>query len=117
MHNSFSRVYILTDARPDAELGGSGMLFQGSDETCIRHPRTEGRPVVDGLLLEGGELWVVIAHSEQDLLGWFEPGSETPPVRMCRALLEDGTVVLGTTDPERDSLLSQMAPGSPRAER
>ena len=68
--------------------------------------------VVDGLVLGGRDVWVVVSRGTGDLDGLLaadgRPESDT---RVCRAVLEGGILVLGHTSPERDPLLSTLLAG------
>jgi hypothetical protein len=52
------------------------------------------------------EIWVGVGGSREDDL--FGPGTD---LRLCRAILEDGVLVLGHAEPESDPLFSDSANG------
>jgi hypothetical protein len=52
------------------------------------------------------EIWVVVGGSREDDL--FGPGTD---LRLCRAILEDGVLVLGHAEPESDPLFSDPSRG------
>jgi len=89
------------------------MLYQGLHAEYAPRARSDDQPIVDGLLLDNGEIWVVVARNEEDLDGWLDDGL---PLKLCRAVLDDDTLLLGESDPDRDSLLSDVARGN-RCER
>ncbi len=69
------------------------------------------REVIDGLLVGDQEVWLIVARRGEDLSEWLEPPdgeSEPAPLRICRAVLGDDTLVMGEPDPEQDALLSEL---------
>ena len=69
------------------------------------------RCAVDGLIVGGSEVWVVVASSREDVADLLRaesclPGE--PPLRLCRAVLEGGVLLLGAADPDRDPLVSDL---------
>ena len=52
------------------------------------------------------QVWVVVGGSREDDL--FGPGAD---LRLCRAILDDGVVVLGHAEPESDPLFSDPSHG------
>lgn len=81
------------------------------DSCCRRHA------AVDGLLAGRSEVWVMVARPGEDpadLLWSGEDREGESTVRVCRAVLDDGTLVLATADPEEDPLLSDLMRGEDR---
>jgi hypothetical protein len=66
---------------------------------------------MDGLVVGGNEVYVVLAHPGEDI-GSLVRGSEADddriPLRVCRGILEEGVLVLGPADPIHDPLLSDL---------
>jgi hypothetical protein len=91
-------------------------VFEGgahpNDPTSqIRGRRRARRGAVDGLIVGGREVWLVVAASKDDvarLLRDERGAPEEPPLRLCRAVLDDGVLVLGGADPSRDPLVSDL---------
>ena len=85
---------------------------QPTDSTSpARGRRRARRGAVDGLIVGGREVWVVVAASKDDIAGLLRDerrAPEEPPLRLCRAVLDDGVLVLGTADPCRDPLVSDL---------
>lgn len=66
---------------------------------------------VDGLIVGGSEVWVVVASSREDVADLLCAEADLPgepPLRLCRAVLEGGVLLLGATDPEKDPLISDL---------
>jgi len=73
-----------------------------------RAPRQRG---IDGLVLNRDEVWLVLGRDgddARDLLGSPEDDGVDGPLRVCRAIVGGGRVVIGAADPLRDRLLSEM---------
>ncbi len=69
------------------------------------------RGAVDGLIVGGSEVWVVVASSQEDVADLLSAKGDLPgepPLRLCRAVLEGGVLLLGATDPEKDPLISDL---------
>jgi hypothetical protein len=80
-------------------------------ETNGCRPSVERRRVVDVLLVGGQESWSVIARPGDDHSDLFTDGGDpeqTAPLLMCRAVLPDGSVVIGATEPGYDLMLSEL---------
>lgn len=85
--------------------GGSRMTVRAGD----RRPRRRG--AVDGLIVGGRDVWVVVATSREDVADLLREGPSEPgdaPLRVCRAILEGGLLVLGASEPGRDPLVSDL---------
>lgn len=89
------------------------MIDRGAGGDRIpRSPRVARRRcAVDGLIVGGREVWVVVASSREDVAELLReescaPGE--PPLRLCRAVLEGGVLLLGAADPDRDPLVSDL---------
>jgi hypothetical protein len=67
---------------------------------------------VDGLVVGRHDVWVVVGDDEDEdvvsLLLAEESAGSPVPLRLCRAVRPDGTVVLGPCDPRQDRLLSRL---------
>ncbi len=87
------------------------MLFETQEdlgfpqvETCRR------RGIVDGLVINDQEVWLVVATAAEDLdefLDSSDAAGSSSQLVVCREVA-DGVVVLGGTDPEHDALLSEL---------
>jgi hypothetical protein len=99
-------------------MPGDEML--GRERTLNRqpvHPASAGLRPVDGLLIGGREVWVVLARYGDEAASLLRApqGPELTPLRLCRAVLADGRLVMGGADPGTDPLLSELSePGSGR---
>ncbi|MHC4822085.1 MAG: hypothetical protein ACYTDX_10250 [Planctomycetota bacterium] len=72
-------------------------------------PRT-----VDGLLVASQEVWAVVARPGEDTLGLLRGDAEegfAEPLRICRAVLPDGMLLIGEADPDQDQFLSDLLHG------
>lgn len=76
-------------------------------------PRRSGPAAVDGLIVGGREVWVVVAREDEDPVQWLRADGDAgaSPLRVCRGILEGGVLLLGDADPERDPLLSDLLRG------
>lgn len=68
---------------------------------------------MDDLQRENDPVWVVVTRDDADLDVDRPPFSEDDceslaPMRVCRAVLGDGSVVIGTADPEQDEVMSEL---------
>ncbi len=86
----------------------------GGREGFVVIDRTQSaqkRRVVDGLVLDRQEVWVLLGSLDEDpvewLLGDLEIDSDVP-FRICRAVLDDGMLLIDDADPDHDQLLSQL---------
>lgn len=72
--------------------------------------RSPDRGVVDALLMNDRDLWVVVARHGEQIEEWLHgmDGEEVAPLRVCRTLLANGEIVIGKADPDRDLLLSEL---------
>ena len=73
-----------------------------------------GTPI-DGLVVGSAEIWLVVTGGDEDALGLLlgHGGQDSePPLRVCREVREDGTVVIGDPDPAQDQLLSVLLRGN-----
>ena len=79
-----------------------------------RKPAPSSRPTaVDGLVVGGREVWVLVAGPDEDpadLLWSDDLGCDS--LKICKAVLDDDTLVLGDADPEQDPLLSDILRGA-----
>lgn len=95
----------MTEDLPIQALTGEG------ETSCSRHA------AVDGLLAGRSEVWVMVARPGEDPAGllWSDDdqGGEAG-TRVCRAVLEDGVLVMGDADPDEDPLLSDLLRGEDR---
>ena len=60
------------------------------------------RLVWDGWVAGRPDCWLLVPRSEDDLDDWLyseASATEVAPLRVCRELCADGTVVLSETDP------------------
>lgn len=87
-------------------------MFEGGAHPANRAPaharRSARRRAVDGLIVGGREVWVVVATSRDDVEALLRDSDDEAPLRLCRAVLEGGVLVLGAADPERDPLVSDL---------
>lgn len=72
------------------------------------------RRVLDALYVDGREAWALLAREVEDLIDLLDLESDPEPLLVCRRVDPDGTIVLGTADPERDPLLSFVVEGCGR---
>jgi hypothetical protein len=81
-----------------------------------RERRSEpSRPrAVDAVVVGGNEVWVLVARPGEDPadLLWSCDGDDR--LRICKAVLEGGVLVMGDADPDRDPLLSEILRGEDR---
>ena len=87
------------------------MQFErGRRQATIEAHRSSDRRVVDALVVNDRDLWVVVAHQGERIEEWLHgtDGEEVAPLRVCRTLLRNGRVVLDAADPVRDHLLSEL---------
>lgn len=69
------------------------------------------RGVVDGLLVGGQEMWSVVARpdgNDADLFSNVDADRVGAPFRFCRAVLPDGSLVIGKAHPNQDLWLSEL---------
>ncbi len=68
------------------------------------------RGIVDGLVINDREVWMVVATAVEDLDEFLDSSNDSGPASklvVCREI-SDGVVVLGGADPEHDALLSEL---------
>lgn len=69
------------------------------------------RCAVDGLVVNHEDVWVLLGREDGDpidtLLGEQGEMSDAP-LRICRAVLGDGHLVIGEADPDQDELLTDL---------
>ena len=56
-------------------------------------------------------LWVIVGDSDDDLDGLLIEGASDAPgaqLRLCRAILDDGVVVMGQIDPDVDAPIDDL---------
>ena len=72
--------------------------------------RSRERGVVDALVMNDRDLWLVVARHGEQIEEWMHGtgGEEVAPLRVCRKLMANGEIVIGEADPDRDLLLSEM---------
>lgn len=68
---------------------------------------------LDTVVVGHGDVWVVVGGAGGEdvaelLLGEGETEFDEVPVRVCRAVLDDGALVIGDCDPLQDGLLSWL---------
>lgn len=66
-----------------------------------RPSHSTSRRVWDGFVQGNPDCWVVVPHDDEDLLDWFRAEGlalESAPLRICRAILGDGVLVLEDSD-------------------
>jgi hypothetical protein len=75
--------------------------------------RLAERGVVDALVVDDRELWLVVARRGESIEDWLHGGTgwEVAPLRICRSLLGQGRLLVGHADPARDRLLSELEEG------
>jgi len=82
------------------------MQFERPDlDTRLDRSRT-ARRVWGGQVHGHPDCWVVVPRDEQDLLEWDhweDVALEAAPLRICRAILDDGVLVLEDSVPEEES--------------
>jgi hypothetical protein len=79
------------------------MQFERSDLEARPSPARVARRVWDGYVRGNPDCWVVVARDERDLIDWFrceDLATEAAPLRICRAILDDGVLVLEDSAPE-----------------
>lgn len=65
------------------------------------------RRVWEGLVDGRPECWLLVPRDEADLDEWLiseVTATEVAPLRVCREICEDGSVILSETDPCDDSM-------------
>ncbi len=80
-------------------------------DTVSSRARRKGRAAVDGLIIGGREVWVLVAGPGEDVASLLRLDRDQAPgaaLRLCRGVLEDGVLLLGDSDPEKDPLLSDL---------
>ena len=82
-------------------------------ETSLNSARRWGRAAVDGLIIGGKEVWILVGRPGEDVAGLLRPGpgldeDSGSALLVCRGVLEGGVLLLGDADPERDPLLSDL---------
>jgi len=70
-------------------------------------------PLVDDLQNGNTPIWVVVTRDDADLeidrpLLTEEDCENVAPMRVCRAVLEDGTVLIGNADEEQHEAMSDL---------
>lgn len=74
-------------------------------------PASRRRCAVDGLVVSHEDVWVLMGRQDDDpvdiLLGEHGTMADAP-LRICRAVLSDGRLVIGEADDEQDQLLSDL---------
>ena len=68
------------------------------------------RQAVDGLLVNRAEVWVLVARQDDDpfdlLLG--AGGESDAPLKVCRGVVDGGSLMIGDADPDQDHFLSDL---------
>lgn len=67
--------------------------------------------MLDAIVLDGHDALGLLAHEVDDLVDLLDLEADPSPLCVCREVREDGVVVLGTADPDRDPLLSYVVGG------
>ena len=73
------------------------MLFEDLDPGRVPARQQIGSRVVGGTVEGQSDCWVVVAREERDLDDWLrseEQAIEAAPLRMCRAVLDNGDLIL-----------------------
>lgn len=85
------------------------MQFEKDRIASIETYRSRKRGVVDALVVNQRDLWVVVAPQDESIDDWLHgsSGQEVAPLLVCRKLLSNGQLILADPDPERDGLLSE----------
>ena len=87
-----------------ARGGGTHELDRPVRRRAVRGP-------VDGLIAGGKEVWVLVASPEDNVASLLRPGplpEQSATVRVARAVLDGGIVLIGSADPSTDPLLSDL---------
>lgn len=69
------------------------------------------RRVLDAIVVDGRDAWALLARDIEDLIDLLDLDADPAPLRLCRGVRPDGTVLLGSADPDRDPLLSYVVGG------
>jgi hypothetical protein len=69
---------------------------------------------LDGLIADGREVWLLVGREPGELASLLVGGEG---LTLCRAVLPDGTLLLGRASADRDPLLSDLLGESGRARR
>lgn len=92
--------------------------LQRTHHSAGEHPARPRHRGLDGLVVGGGEVWLMVARDEEELCDLLWAGADDDEgfrgLRLCREVLPDGTVVLDQADPGRDPLLSELLGGFER---
>ncbi len=87
------------------------MLFETLEDPGLQRTGTSRRRgIVDGLVINDQEVWMVVATASEDLdefLDSTDDSASSSQLVVCREI-SNGVVVLGGADPEHDSLLSEL---------
>jgi len=66
---------------------------------------------VDDLIKGDAPVWVVVTRDDPEIDRPFlreEDCESLAPLRICRAVLADGSLVIGTVDPDQDESMSDL---------
>jgi len=69
---------------------------------------------LDGYVTDRNDFWVLVGREDEDTVGMMLGESLAvgePPLRICRAILDDDVLLIGDSDPEQDCLLSELLEG------
>ena len=69
---------------------------------------------LDGLIADGREVWLLVGREPAELASLL---AAEGGLTLCRAVLPDGTLLLGRASAERDPLLSDLLGEPERARR
>jgi hypothetical protein len=102
--------------RPPARLARAAQGDAMSDGGAVLGPKEFRSPAgrrgaIDGLVIGGRDVWILVARPEDDVASMLQPGldeNRSTDLRVCRGVLEGGIVVLGDADPDRDPFLSDL---------
>jgi hypothetical protein len=90
------------------------MLFEKTRQGRPQPAHPESARWVDGVVRGNPEVWVMVAPDEE-AFDWLDPAEcdedqeEAAPYRVCRAILDDGTLVLADHPQPANDLLCELA--------
>ncbi len=86
---------------------GVSMLIEDGDLVSHLSRKRTGSRLLDRILGDHPEGWVVVARAEQELWDWAECEElaiDSSTLRICTAVLDDGSVVIRDRVPEPDAV-------------
>ncbi len=81
------------------------MLFERPQTSFPRLRGRDTRRVWDGWVKGLPDCWVVVPRDDADLIDWLESelaAVAEAPLRICRAIVDDGLLVLSDSDVDAD---------------